>query len=95
MFKVIAVRPLSHYRIWIKFSDGVEGEVDLSHLTDKGVFLRWKEKGEFEKVNIDAESGAVAWGKEIDLCPQTLYMQITGKKVQEIFPNYNSSSSHA
>jgi Protein of unknown function (DUF2442) len=36
MFKPIEVRPLSDYRVWIRFADGVEGEVDLSYLAGRG-----------------------------------------------------------
>ncbi|MDO8518909.1 MAG: DUF2442 domain-containing protein [Deltaproteobacteria bacterium] len=79
MVKPIKVKPLPSYKIWVKFSDGAEGTADLSHLAGKGVFSSWKKKGEFEKVHIDNESGTVAWNHEIDLCPDTLYMQITGK----------------
>lgn len=89
MIKATAVKALPNYRIWIKFSDDVEGSVDLSHLVGKGVFLSWKDKGQFEKVRIDPTSGAIAWGEGVDLCPDSLYMDITGKKVEEIFPILN------
>ncbi|MBI2338902.1 MAG: DUF2442 domain-containing protein [Deltaproteobacteria bacterium] len=44
MYRPIDVKPLARYKIWVKFSDGAEGEVDLSPLMGKGVFARWKEK---------------------------------------------------
>lgn len=31
MFKPIEVKALKSYRLFIKFSDGAEGEVDLDH----------------------------------------------------------------
>ena len=37
----IEVKPLENHRIWVKYSDGVEGEVDLSNLVGKGVFVVW------------------------------------------------------
>ncbi len=37
MFKPIAIKALSNYKIWIKYSDGVEGEVNLSYFAGKGV----------------------------------------------------------
>lgn len=95
MVKPIRVKPLSDYKIQVKFSDGVEGVVDLSHLVGKGVFVSWKKKGEFEKVHIDAESGAIAWNDQIDLCPDTIYMQITGKKVEDVFTNLPLNRSYA
>lgn len=89
MFNPIEVKALPGYKIAIKFSDGVEGTVDLSHLVGQGVFAFWNKKGEFEKVHIDTETGAIAWNKDIDLCSDALYMQITGKTAEEIFPNLN------
>ena len=66
------------YRLWIKFADGVEGEVSLMHLVGKGVFEAWEDLGFFSEVSIDPESGTVAWPGGIDLAPDTLYTQITG-----------------
>jgi len=38
MFKPIQVKVLPNYKLWVKYTDGVEGEIDLSHLVGKGVF---------------------------------------------------------
>ena len=87
MLRVVDVKAIVHYKIRVKFSDGVEGIVNLSHLAGKGVFKRWMKKGEFEKVHVDSESGAVCWGHALDICPDTLYMKITHKKLEEVFAN--------
>ena len=76
--KPVEVKALEGYRLWIKYSDGVEGVVDLSDLVGKGVFALWKDYREFHKVYI-GPGGAIAWGGEIDLCPDALYLRITGK----------------
>jgi hypothetical protein len=41
MFNPIQVKALPGYKLWLKYSDGVAGEVDLSHLVRKGVFALW------------------------------------------------------
>ena len=66
------------YRLWIKFADGVAGEVSLMHLVGQGVFEAWEDIAFFAEVTIDPESGTVAWPGGIDLAPDTLYIQITG-----------------
>ena len=43
MFKPVQVKALQGYKLWVKFSDGVEGEVNLSHLVGKGVFSKWND----------------------------------------------------
>ena len=95
MVKLVEVKALPGYRIWVKFADGSQGEVDLSSLVGKGVFVRFKDKGFFEKAHIDGARGTVAWDENIDLCPDTLYMQITGKSSDEIYPNLKSRAANA
>ena len=85
MNKVIEVKPLSGYRIWLKYADGVQGEVDLVHLAGRGVFKIWADRKIFESVHVD-KSGAIAWNEDIDLCPDSLYLRLTGKAVDELFP---------
>ena len=83
MIRPVKVEPRPKYRIWVEFSDGVAGEIDLSDLAGRGVFAAWNEPGVFEKVHIDS-MGAVAWSEAIDLCPDALYMEITGKSFEEL-----------
>ena len=40
LLRPVAVAPREGFRIWLRYADGVEGEVDLSHLAGKGVFRR-------------------------------------------------------
>ncbi|MYB75561.1 MAG: DUF2442 domain-containing protein [Chloroflexi bacterium] len=82
------------YRIWIRYSDGVAGEIDLSHLAGRGVFAVWLERSYFENVRITPD-GAVAWGEDIELCPDALYLQLTGKSVREYMPQVDRLGSHA
>jgi hypothetical protein len=78
MHKIIEVKPLPNYRLWLKFSDGVEGEVKLSDLVGKGVFSAWKDPEFFKSVYIDQISHTVTWKGELDLDPDNLYAQILG-----------------
>jgi len=36
---------LSRYRVWLRYQEGTEGEVDLSHLVGKGAFSVWEAQG--------------------------------------------------
>ena len=94
MFKIVEVKALQGYRLWLRYEDGVEGEVDLSDLAGRGVFAAWNEREFFESVRID-ESGALAWGDSLDLCPDALYLRLTGKTPEEVFPKLKSSEVHA
>lgn len=76
--RVHDVKVLSGYRLKLRFDDGVEGEVDLADLVGRGVFAVWRDPEQFARVTIDAETGTVAWPGGIDLCPDTLYRDVTG-----------------
>ncbi|MGB3479223.1 MAG: DUF2442 domain-containing protein [bacterium] len=84
MHRIVKVKPVADYKVWIKFADGIEGVVDLSDLVDKGVFSQWQDKKFFNSVYIDHESHTVAWSGGIDLCPDELYAEITGKDINSI-----------
>lgn len=78
MHRIIEVKPLENYKVWLKFADGVEGIVNLSDVAGKGVFSVWNDPKVFQAVFIDPESHTIAWPGGIDLCPDTLYSEITG-----------------
>ena len=84
MIRPIEVKAREGYRIWLRYSDGVEGEIDLSDLAGKGVFAAWNEPGYFEKVHV-TEHRAIAWDDDIEICPDTIYMELTGKTIDSIY----------
>lgn len=90
MPKLTTARPLPNYHLWLQYEDGVVGEVDLSDLAGRGVFRAWAEPGFFETVTID-EHGAVVWGEALDLCPDSLYLRLTGKTAEDVFPSLRSA----
>ena len=94
MLRPVEVKALPDYRLWVKYSDGVEGEVDLSHLAGKGVFALWDDYAAFEKVYIGSHR-EIAWSDEVEICPDTIYMTITGKKPEELFPTLRAEPVNA
>ena len=85
MIQPVYVEPRPGYRIWIRYSDGLSGEVDLSGFAGRGAFETWNEPGNFEKVRI-APHRAIAWEEDIELCPDALYLELTGKSLGEVMP---------
>lgn len=94
MYKPVNVKPLPGYRIWLEYSDGATGEVDLSHLVGKGVFAYWNEPINFESVYI-GKSGEIAWSDEIELCPDSLYIRLVGKTAEELFASLQMDVAYA
>jgi hypothetical protein len=92
--KIVKARPLDGYKVWLKFEDGTAGEVDLSHLAGKGVFAIWNNIENFKKVSI--ENGRnLTWAEEIDLDADSLYLKLTGKKPEDLFPALGEDSVYA
>lgn len=82
----VAVEARPNYRIWIKYADGPSGEVDLSDLVGKDVYAAWNDVEFFKGVYIDPETEMIAWGNNIDVCPDAVYLELTGLPYKEVFP---------
>jgi hypothetical protein len=91
---LIEVAPRNDFRLFVKYDDGTHGEVDLSSYVGRGVFSAWKEPGVFEKVVL-TEAGHPEWPGGLDLCPDALYLQLTGKRAEELFPALKHLPTHA
>ena len=78
----VRVRARDGYRIWTRYSDGVEGEVDLSAPAGKGVFRVWKDLGVFAGIHVSPH-GSIAWSDELEICPDALYVNLSGKLAEE------------
>jgi len=86
MIRPTEVEAREGFRIWLRYADGAAGEVDLSHLAGRGVFEIWNDRACFDAVRI-APDGGIAWGEDAELCPDALYLQLTGKSIEEVMPN--------
>ncbi|GJL55386.1 MAG: hypothetical protein NPIRA02_25180 [Nitrospirales bacterium] len=86
MAKPLEVKPLSGYRLWLRYDDETSGEVDLSDLAGRGVFKAWDHQGFFTQVRIGPH-GEITWSDDIDLCSDSLYMRLTKKSPEDVFPN--------
>ena len=81
-------------RLELQFDDGVSGTVDLSEAVGKDVFARWHDPLAFDQVRIGS-SGELVWADRIDLCPDALYLKVTGKKPEDSFPALREQRPHA
>lgn len=80
--KPIELKPQPDFKLWIRYADGIEGVVDLSHLTGRGVFSIWNQESVFEGAKI-GNFGQIAWSEEVDICADALYLQITGQSIEK------------
>ncbi|MDI6766866.1 MAG: DUF2442 domain-containing protein [Bacteroidota bacterium] len=85
MTKVKKIEVLSDYQLKVEFVDGVIGTADLSHLVGKCVFNQWKDYRIFEQAHVGS-SGQIKWNDEIEICSDALYLKISCKNPEELFP---------
>ncbi len=78
MKKITALKVLDNYRVWLRFNDGAEGEVDFSSKRRSGIFGIWNRYENFRAARI-GDSGELIWNDQLDLCPDSLWLQVTGQ----------------
>jgi Protein of unknown function (DUF2442) len=73
--KVVEVKPLADYRLWLRFDDGTSGTVDMSAELWGPMFEPLKDKTLFAQATIHPELETVTWPNGADLAPEFLYEQ--------------------
>jgi hypothetical protein len=92
--EITKAKALPGCRLELLFNNGDSGVVDLSEFVGRGVFAAWTVPGVFEQVTVTGD-GAVEWPGELDMCPDALYLRMTGKKPEDLFPSLWNRLSHA
>ena len=64
---------LHDYLIWLRFNDGIEGEVDLSSELEGEVFGPLKDINKFKSFKVDPIMQTIVWENGADLAPEFLY----------------------
>jgi hypothetical protein len=79
---IIEARATGGHRIFLRFEDGVSGEIDLGKLVVfTGIFAPLQHPDELAKVRVDPEIGTVCWPNGADLDPDVLYAELTGGSI--------------
>jgi hypothetical protein len=91
--KILEARPERGFQLFLRIDDGTSGTVNLSEFAGRGVFAAWDQPGVFQQVRLTAQ-GAVEWPGEIDFCPDSLYLRLTGKSPEDLFPFLARQAAH-
>ncbi len=73
LIDVINVKPKNDFLLLLEFENGEIKEFDCKKLFDKKPFQTLRDKHFFQKVRV--EFGTVVWSDEIDIAPETLYLE--------------------
>lgn len=72
---------MKDYILYIRFEDGLVGEIDLSKLIPfEGIFSDFKKHSYFATVRVDKDLGTIVWDNGADIAPDYLY-SILAKQV--------------
>ena len=73
---VAEAKYLQDYVIWVRFNDGVSGEVDLREELTGEVFAPLQDLAQFQRFRVDPEMETIVWENGADLAPEFLYAQM-------------------
>jgi Protein of unknown function (DUF2442) len=74
--KLLEIKPLENYTLWLKYEDKTEGTICLSDLADEGIFQAWKTNEiPFENVYIERKK-IVAWSENLEIGADSLYLDL-------------------
>jgi hypothetical protein len=71
--RVLEVKAVGDYKLWVCFSDGTCGTVDLSTELWGPVFEPLRDKDLFARASVHPELHTVTWPNGADLSPEFLY----------------------
>ena len=64
------------YRVWVRFSDAVEGEIDLESELWGEMFDPLKDVSLFAQMQLNKELGTIVWPNGADFAPEFLYQKL-------------------
>jgi hypothetical protein len=77
---VTNAEPLGEHRLFLRFEDGTEGELDFSTESWHGVFGPLADPTYFARVQVDEELGTIVWPNGADVAPESLYRWVSERR---------------
>jgi hypothetical protein len=76
-YDVVTVEPRGEHRLWVKFRDGVAGEVDFARLLAfDGVFSSLRDPEEFRRARVNHDLGIIEWPSGADFDSVVLHRYV-------------------
>jgi hypothetical protein len=74
--RIVEARHVDGYTIWLRFNDGVQGEVDLKDELWGPVFEPLKDLNRFRRFSVHPELHTIVWDNGADFSPEFLHSTI-------------------
>ena len=76
MPRLIETRYVRGFVLWLRFSDGSEGEVDLAGELSGPIFEPLRDPAYFRSFQLDPEFHTIVWPNGADIAPEFLYERV-------------------
>jgi len=73
MVRVTEARHVRDRILWLRFDDGIEGEVDLANELDGPIFEPLRDVSKFQEFVLHPELHTVTWPNGADFAPEFLH----------------------
>ena len=77
-YDALDARYVRDYIVWLRFSDGTAGEVDLQSSLQGPVFEPLRDRSYFASFSIHPEFRTLAWPNGADIAPDFLHDRLRG-----------------
>jgi len=72
-YRLVEARHVAQYTVWLRFSDGVEGEIDLRGELYGPMFEPLKDPEIFKSFSVHPELHTLVWPNGADFSPEFLH----------------------
>jgi len=83
--KLIKVEPKENFNLYVKYSDGVSGEIPCVDMLKKDEYSGIREWDSFKEVRIDSETNDITWQNNVSICKNAVYKIIQLKNMLKNF----------
>ena len=81
---IVEAHPLGQHQLYLRFENGVEGEIDIAEMIDfTGVLAPLADPIFFAQFTTDPKTGTVTWPNGADLYPDVLYAAVTDVPLEQ------------
>jgi len=75
-YRLVEAKYVRDFVVWVRFSDGAEGEVDLLPELSGPVFEPLRDIGTFKRFRLHPELHTLVWENGADLAPEFLHDKV-------------------
>ena len=74
--RIVDARYAGGFRVWLRFADGLTGEIDLERELWGPAFEHLKDVAEFAKFRFEPDLGTIVWPNGADFAPEFLHDEL-------------------